>query len=604
MVTFVSYGSISAAILATTLSSGWYTSSQLVGAEGGLLGSMSALLSHLLRYKIYVLALMNTALCLFILLGKFVQVLFFGKLRVSESKNLYDRSLNYTLFKIIFVGAILEPSDIPQFLVCTVWFSVLGFLKVYSLLCRDRFEFLLTTANVRWSSHARLVALLSIIQVTNAVWFALCLFFFLETGYSTIFLLTFENITLWLKTSEILLKYFLHMIRRSSNWEARATWLYYTQLLSEFSILLVTLLHYTHILFLHGFSLTLNAILFMHIRIVLGNLREKITSYSNYLKMARDMRNKYPNVTPEQLAEYDDDCAICREPMTAAKKLPCSHIFHEGCLRLWLEHHHSCPTCRHQLINNETTVPDANAEPNARRGWFPFRFIFRRRAAPVTPEMINAVREVAPHVSEEWIIRDLQRTGSTNATLERIFEQFPPPVEEANEGERQMARVVPEENQEQAQEQEQEQGAPRSVRNQESSSREEESDESLEAQLQRVSEELDSLTAAEFSSSSRVREQRLEQRKELMKKRARLLFLKKKVDRQAAQARVILSESSHSSSELPEPSWEPLEQEEVKKEEVEESNVPEFSRTDSIEIRRRRALEAAERRMRDSRAAL
>jgi len=49
------------------------------------------------------------------------------------------------LFKIIFVGAILEPLDIPQFLICTVWFAVLGFLKIYALLTRDRFEYVCST---------------------------------------------------------------------------------------------------------------------------------------------------------------------------------------------------------------------------------------------------------------------------------------------------------------------------------------------------------------------------------------------------------------------------------------------------------------------------
>ena len=102
MVTFVSYGSISAAILAATLSSGWYTSSQLVGVEGGIVGSLTALFSHLLHYKVYVLALMNTALCLFILLGKFVQVLFFGTLRVSESKVSLESLHDQVEFTVVY----------------------------------------------------------------------------------------------------------------------------------------------------------------------------------------------------------------------------------------------------------------------------------------------------------------------------------------------------------------------------------------------------------------------------------------------------------------------------------------------------------------------
>lgn len=30
-------------------------------------------------------------------------------------------------------------------------------------------------------------------------------------------------------------------------------------------------------------------------------------------------------------------------------ELPCSHVFHESCLRPWLEGHHTCPSCRSKL---------------------------------------------------------------------------------------------------------------------------------------------------------------------------------------------------------------------------------------------------------------
>lgn len=40
------------------------------------------------------------------------------------------------------------------------------------------------------------------------------------------------------------------------------------------------------------------------------------------------------------------DCLICREGMDSAKKLPCGHVFHLDCLRMWLQHQQSCPLCR------------------------------------------------------------------------------------------------------------------------------------------------------------------------------------------------------------------------------------------------------------------
>lgn len=53
---------------------------------------------------------------------------------------MYDRALNFLLFKVVFVGAILEPRW-EELLIWTAWFTILGFLRVFSMLCRDRFEY-------------------------------------------------------------------------------------------------------------------------------------------------------------------------------------------------------------------------------------------------------------------------------------------------------------------------------------------------------------------------------------------------------------------------------------------------------------------------------
>jgi len=53
---------------------------------------------------------------------------------------MYDRALNFLLFKVVFVGAILEPRW-EELLSWTAWFTILGFLRVFSMLCRDRFEY-------------------------------------------------------------------------------------------------------------------------------------------------------------------------------------------------------------------------------------------------------------------------------------------------------------------------------------------------------------------------------------------------------------------------------------------------------------------------------
>lgn len=67
---------------------------------------------------------------------------------------MYDRALNFLLFKVVFVGAILEPRW-EELLIWTAWFTILGFLRVFSMLCRDRFEYVRTTK--RWQNYRQSV---------------------------------------------------------------------------------------------------------------------------------------------------------------------------------------------------------------------------------------------------------------------------------------------------------------------------------------------------------------------------------------------------------------------------------------------------------------
>ena len=64
-------------------------------------------------------------------------------------------------------------------------------------------------------------------------------------------------------------------------------------------------------------------------RMVFNNLREKIVAYRNYRKLAHDMKNRYEDVPSEELEALDDVCAVCHDKMDTAKRLPCSHIFHQ-----------------------------------------------------------------------------------------------------------------------------------------------------------------------------------------------------------------------------------------------------------------------------------
>jgi autocrine motility factor receptor len=83
----------------------------------------------------------------------------------------------------------------------------------------------------------------------------------------------------------------------------------------------------------------------------MNQFRRRWLAFQQYRQSALSIETKYPNVSPDELkSSHDALCAICRENMESAKKLPCGHLFHLLCLRPWLEQHGSCPICRYPLM--------------------------------------------------------------------------------------------------------------------------------------------------------------------------------------------------------------------------------------------------------------
>ncbi|KAI1315660.1 hypothetical protein EDD11_000553 [Mortierella claussenii] len=342
---------------------------------------LQVILSYLQNEKLCVLVFTNMTFCLAFLIGRLLLRTFFGDLRVIERqarvtnksldchanlkqtmlsiyallcplpnnpKHMYDRALNFLLFKVVFVGAILEPRW-EELLIWTAWFTILGFLRVFSMLCRDRFEYLTVSPNIPVKVHVKILTMLAMILVSNIAWFVFCISVF----RSMLLLLSFECFTLLLDTVQTLVKYVIHLgdLSRQGPCESRRLVQYYTEFVTDTMILVTTLGHYLHIMYLHGISFTLiDAVLFLNMRSVFNNLRKKLTSHQAYRQALSNMQALYPSATEKELADYSDDCAICRDSMSSAKVLPCGHIFHLFCIRSWLEHHSSCPTCRRSLV--------------------------------------------------------------------------------------------------------------------------------------------------------------------------------------------------------------------------------------------------------------
>eukprot|EP01122_Echinamoeba_exundans_P013258 TRINITY_DN5757_c0_g1_i1.p1 TRINITY_DN5757_c0_g1~~TRINITY_DN5757_c0_g1_i1.p1 ORF type:complete len:665 (-),score=93.29 TRINITY_DN5757_c0_g1_i1:21-2015(-) len=417
--------------------------------------SVDGALTLISRSSGYCFIFINLAFNIALLCAKLTQYVFFGPVSEEEGNKMWDRMVNYLLWKVLVVGAILEPS-MTDLVVWTIWFSFVGLMHTFCGLAAERFKNLMTySPNAVWWAHARLVALLLLLLFADLGWFTLCLSVFSAEGRTQVFLLVYECFTLFVDCVSGLVKNLIHFadLARGGNWEGRGAYMFYTDVIASAIVLAATLGHYVVILFIHGISLNVvDVLIFVNMRIVFLNLKTKIAAYRNYRRLAIDMDQRYPQVPAEELQQLNDSCAICREHMTAARRLPCGHIFHTACLRSWLEHNHTCPTCRHPLIDDSAQnrnaprgpmPPGAPGQNDARpsvwsfnsnwMGWLPSLSVEVVRAGEADPTLlaaanpllaaqVAAVQGVFPDMPAPVIIRDLLVTGSPDMTINNILE--------------------------------------------------------------------------------------------------------------------------------------------------------------------------------------
>ncbi|MCJ1438566.1 E3 ubiquitin-protein ligase hrd1 [Xylographa pallens] len=156
------------------------------------------------------------------------------------------------------------------------------------------------------------------------------------------------------------------------GWEEKGRWVFYLDLATDFFKLVLYLTFFCVLCMFYGMPIHIIRDVAMTIR----SFYKRITDFVRYRQATRDMNERYPDATAEEIGG-EDVCIICREAMrpwqalhgTAAndvtpptdsfrstderlrpKKLPCGHILHFACLRSWLERQQNCPTCRRPVL--------------------------------------------------------------------------------------------------------------------------------------------------------------------------------------------------------------------------------------------------------------
>ncbi|KAJ3309858.1 E3 ubiquitin-protein ligase hrd1 [Boothiomyces sp. JEL0838] len=167
-------------------------------------------------------------------------------------------------------------------------------------------------------------------------------------------------------------KYVLHTIDLNSEapWEEKSIYFFYIDLLLDFFKLAAYIVFFAVVVSHYGIPLHIVRDVYITLRSFLQRVRDLI----RYKQATRNMNERYPTATAEELGQTDGVCIVCREEMRlpveglnptplqeTPKKLPCGHLFHFRCLRSWLERQQSCPTCRQSVLDN---TPNTNQPLN------------------------------------------------------------------------------------------------------------------------------------------------------------------------------------------------------------------------------------------------
>ncbi|KAK1296835.1 E3 ubiquitin-protein ligase RING1-like [Acorus calamus] len=66
-----------------------------------------------------------------------------------------------------------------------------------------------------------------------------------------------------------------------------------------------------------------------------------------------------------EVVEDEAECAVCKEGMGLGMRgrgMPCGHVYHTGCIAVWLGSRNSCPLCRFELPTDDPVYEARRAE--------------------------------------------------------------------------------------------------------------------------------------------------------------------------------------------------------------------------------------------------
>jgi hypothetical protein len=286
----------------------------------------------------HILVLLMVSLNALLLVGWLVQGLLFAwSVSGSELKAAREHTLNFIVFRLIFLGSMLETMSGPsnhtnpavtgtlpaapgagplRELACwLMWFGFIGFLRWFLVLLRERFQSAQASPYATVDTFRKYLAVTLVFTALNVlVAFVVVVLAAPHTTWTVLSLLLFENVVLLFSCCKIAFRYVLYIqtLRKEQPWEERGPALYYSDMACEVSVQVVTLVHLLHIWWHYGMSLSLlDLFLFLHVRQLFVGVWRNLQALRTYRRSVFELNARFPDASPEELERLNDDvCSI------------------------------------------------------------------------------------------------------------------------------------------------------------------------------------------------------------------------------------------------------------------------------------------------------
>lgn len=111
-------------------------------------------------------------------------------------------------------------------------------------------------------------------------------------------------------------KYVIHALdarweARGQHWPAKTSWMFYLEFTADLVRLTLYLIFFLIICTHYGLPLHL----IRELGITFYTLRERVIKFIHFRKITKNMNERFPDATAEELNQGDKTCIVCREDM-------------------------------------------------------------------------------------------------------------------------------------------------------------------------------------------------------------------------------------------------------------------------------------------------